>query len=318
MRPDQKVVGRMIEQGRGDLAHSAFRTSSIMVDRFPADVRLWPGMRSEYSFIPAGGGAGRTESHQVGVSFSSHRGAVYESAGRTVEADIVAGAVVVTGREAISWLRVREATEALEIFPDPSLLRSLATALPEFEPALTWDGTVLAIGAILQQVHAGGSALSDIAASTLAHRLASHLLQHYSPSPQRQRSPVPSLGRLDRGTVDRVTQFVDAELANELTLERLAAVAARSPFHFARSFKAATGMAPHQFVMARRVHRAKALLRQPTLSVPDIARSVGLSNVSHFRRVFRRHTGVLPGELRKNSKFGPSMWRDGVWSSYMW
>jgi AraC-like DNA-binding protein len=276
-----------------------------MIDRFRADIRLWPGMRSEYSWIPPGGSAGRTEPHQVGVSFSSHRAAVYESAGRTIEADIVAGAVVVTGRDAISWLRVRETTEALEIFPDPSLLLSLATDPPELEPALTWDGTVLAIGAILQRVHASGSALSDIAANTLAYRLASHLLQHYSPDSRR--SPHSYTGRLDRGTVDRVTQFVDAELANELTLERLAAVATRSPFHFARLFKGATGMAPHQFVMARRIHRAKTLLLQPTMSVPDIAHSVGLSNVSHFRRVFRRHTGVLPGELRKNSKFGPSL-----------
>ncbi len=267
-------------------------------------------MRSEYSWIPGGGSAGRTEPHQVGVSFSSHQGAVYESAGRTVEADIVAGAVVVTGREAISWLRVRETTEALEIFPDSSLLLSLATDPPELEPALTWDGTVLAIGAMLQRVHTNGLDLTDIAASTLAHRLASHLLQHYSSYPRA--SPRPSRGRLDRGTVDRVTQFVDAELASELTLDRLAKVATRSPFHFARLFKAATGMAPHQFVMARRVHRATALLLQPTLSVPDIARSVGLSNVSHFRRMFRRHTGLLPGELRKNSKFGPSPRLDSV------
>lgn len=267
-------------------------------------------MRSEYSWIPPGGNAGRTEPHQVGVSFSSHQGAVYESAGRTVEADIAAGAVVVTGSDAISWLRVRETTEALEIFPDPSLLLSLATGPPELRPALTWDGTVLAIGATLQRVHATGSALSDIAANTLAYRLASHLLLHYSPS--RRRSPASHHGRLDRGTVDRVTQFVDAELANELTLERLAEVARRSPFHFARSFKAATGMAPHQFVMARRVHRAKALLLQPTLSVPEVVHAVGLSNTSYFRRVFRRYTGLRPGELRKNSKFGPSLRRDGV------
>jgi AraC family transcriptional regulator len=96
-----------------------------------------------------------------------------------------------------------------------------------------------------------------------------------------------------------VTQYVESELDGELTLGRLAAVATLSPFHFARAFKATTGLAPHQFVMARRVDRATALLRGSTASVVDIAHAVGLSNVSHFRRVFRAHTGVLPGEVRK-------------------
>jgi AraC family transcriptional regulator len=105
--------------------------------------------------------------------------------------------------------------------------------------------------------------------------------------------------------VDRVVEFVDAELGGELTLDRLAATAAMSPFHFARTFKHTTGIAPHQFVMARRMERAAALLRSG-MSVLDTAHAVGLSNVSHFRRVFRRHHGVLPGQL---SKIGPSATR---------
>src|SRR2546429_3206373 len=123
-------------------------------------------MRSEYSWIPAGESAGRTEPNQVGVSFSEHRAAVYESDGRTVQADIAAGAVFVTGDEPITWMRVGETTEALEIFPDPELLP------PELEPAsATRDGTVLAISSVLRRVHAAGSDLADIEASTLAHRL---------------------------------------------------------------------------------------------------------------------------------------------------
>lgn len=61
------------------------------------DVRQWPGMRSEYSWIPPGAGPTRTEPGQVGVSFSHHRAVVYEFASRTVEADIAGGSVFVTG-----------------------------------------------------------------------------------------------------------------------------------------------------------------------------------------------------------------------------
>ncbi len=53
-----------------------------------SDVRTWPGMRSEYSWIPPGEAPSQTGPHQVGVSFSRHRAAVFESAERTVGADI--------------------------------------------------------------------------------------------------------------------------------------------------------------------------------------------------------------------------------------
>jgi len=269
-----------------------------------SDVRRWPGMRSEYSWIPPGEAPSQTGPHQVGVSFSRHRAAVFESGERTVGGDIAGGSVFVTGRDPITWLRIRETTEALEIYPDRALLRSLGPGDPEFEPAAAVrDGTVLAICSILKRVHAAGAGLSDVAASTLAHRLARHMLAQYChvrPVAERER------GHLDRVTVDRVTEFVDAGLAGPLTLDGLAAVASLSPFHFARAFKATTGLAPHQFVMARRVHRATTLLLGSSGSVTDIARAVGLSNASHFRRVFRRHMGVLPGDLRQNSKIGPS------------
>jgi len=262
-------------------------------------------MRSEYSWIPAGQSAGRTEPNQVGVSFTPHRAAVYESDGRTVEADIAAGAVFVTGDDPITWQRVRETSEALEIFPDPAMLP------PTVHPvAATPDGTVLAIASILRRVHAAGADLADIEASTLAHRLAAHLLERYSPGAL----SVPRQGKLDDATVDLIAQFVDAELSGELTLDRLAAVATLSPFHFARAFKATTGLAPHQFVTVRRVDRAKSLLLNTKASVVDVAHAVGLSNVSHFRRVFRGHLGVSPGAIR-DSKIGPSQWAARVPSS---
>jgi AraC family transcriptional regulator len=84
-----------------------------------------------------------------------------------------------------------------------------------------------------------------------------------------------------------------------ITLDAMAAVAALSPFHFARAFTTTTGMAPHRFVTARRLEAAKSALLTTDASVVQVAHAVGFSNVSHFRRVFRRELGVLPGELRR-------------------
>ena len=253
-------------------------------------------MRSEYSRIPAGDSPGRTAPYQIGVSFSHHDAAVYEADGRTRSADIAPGAVFVTGDEPITWMRIGETSEALEIFPDLDLLGTDATGGLRTAQAAR-DGTVLAISSILRSAHAATTGLSDIAASTLAHRLAEHLGTEYAGLPAPKRN-----GLLDRRTVDRIADYVDAELPYELTLDRLADVAMLSPFHFARSFKATTGLAPHQYVVARRMDRAKRMLLATKEPVPDIAYAVGLSNLGHFRRMFRRHLGLNPGELRDSAR----------------
>lgn len=258
-----------------------------------AGVRYWPGMRSEYSWLPAGGDGTRTKPYQIGVSFSAHRGAVFESGGRVSSADIAGGSVVVTGAEPLTWLRVPEATEALEIYPETGRWGVESAAVVR-------DGTLLAIASVLKRVHSAGADLSDVAASTLAHRLADHLSRYYGgarplgdgSAGERAR------GALDRASVDLVTDYVEANLGGPLTLDQLAAVAMLSPYHFARLFRRTTGLAPHQFVTSRRVDRATRLLVGSSVSVVDIAAAVGMPNTSHFRRVFRRHTGLLPGELR--------------------
>src|SRR5262245_59619362 len=163
------------------------------LDRYWTDVRQWPGMRSEYSWIPARQGETRTEPDQVGVSFSSHRAAVYAPGPRTIKADIPGGSVFVTGREPIVRNHVEETTEAVEIYPDRALLGSA-----ELEPVTAArDGTVLAIASILRRAHVSGTPLSDVAASTLTHRLVTHLLGDAQTEP----------GHLSRRTVNEVTEF---------------------------------------------------------------------------------------------------------------
>ncbi len=256
----------------------------------------WPGMRSEYSWLPPHREPTITRPHQVGVSFSTHSGQEYESAGRAVRADIPAGAVFVTGEDGISWGGVNGTTEALEIYPDPALVRRIAPDARHVENALgVRDTVVFGMAALVKRAHVVGRSLSDIEASTLAHRLVAHVIRTYGEGGGRGGPPA---GVLDRRTIDRVTEFVDADLTATITLDRMADVAALSPFHFARAFKATTGLAPHRFVTTRRLEAAKAAILTSNASVVRVAHQVGFSNVSHFRRVFRRELGVTPGQLR--------------------
>jgi AraC family transcriptional regulator len=102
--------------------------------------------------------------------------------------------------------------------------------------------------------------------------------------------------------------MVEARLDTTLTLDALAAEARLSPFHFARAFKETTGLTPHGFVTVRRMDRARRLLHTSTNPVDEVARMVGFSNISHFRRLFRRHHGMAPSVLRElaSRRHGPA------------
>jgi AraC family transcriptional regulator len=78
----------------------------------------------------------------------------------------------------------------------------------------------------------------------------------------------------------------------------MATVASLSAYHFARQFKAATGLPPHQFVITRRVERTKELLQAGTdLSLAEVAAHAGFSDQSQFTHHFKRLVGVTPGRF---------------------
>jgi AraC family transcriptional regulator len=262
-------------------------------------VRQWPGVRSEYGWAPPTGRVTVSRPQQVGVSFAVHERVVAESDGCTWTFAIRPGDVFATGHQQVFWSEVATVDEWVEMYPDPSLLRAVAgtSTTPEIRAAVaTRDVVVLGVASILKRAHVHDEPLDDVHASTLAHRLAEHVVRRYCGIvPDRQhRAP----GQLDRRTLDGVAELVEARLADRLTVDDLAAAATLSTSHFTRAFRASTGLTPHQFVMSRRMERAKILLLHSTVSVPEIAYAVGYSNVSHFRRTFKRCTGFKPADLR--------------------
>jgi len=70
--------------------------------------------------------------------------------------------------------------------------------------------------------------------------------------------------------------------------------------HFSRLFKQSTGTSPHQYLLSRRLDRAKTLLRQHGTTLADVSTSTGFADQSHFTKVFRRFTGVTPSEYRRH------------------
>src|ERR1700733_8787627 len=87
------------------------------------------------------------------------------------------------------------------------------------------------------------------------------------------------------------------------TLAEIATVAGLNPYPFAGQFKAATGLPPHQYVITRRVERAKHLLRAGTnSSLAEVATRAGFYDQSQFSHHFKRLVGVTPGHYRNPSR----------------
>ncbi|MDX2152904.1 MAG: AraC family transcriptional regulator [Bryobacteraceae bacterium] len=107
------------------------------------------------------------------------------------------------------------------------------------------------------------------------------------------------VGGLAGSRMHRVLQYIDAHLADKLSLHQLAQVANVSPFHFSRRFRQATGVSVHQFVLEKRLERARALLKNPSLSLIEVAYASGFSNPSHLSLHFVRRFGCPPGAYRK-------------------
>jgi AraC family transcriptional regulator len=106
-------------------------------------------------------------------------------------------------------------------------------------------------------------------------------------------------GVLAKHKLRAVLEYIHEHLDAELCLDQLAAVAHVSPYHFARLFKKSTGLPPHQYVIARRIERAKELLRErERLPLAEVAAEVGFACQSHFTRHFKRLVGVTPRRFR--------------------
>jgi AraC family transcriptional regulator len=108
-----------------------------------------------------------------------------------------------------------------------------------------------------------------------------------------------TINPLTRGIILRLTRFIDDEIENALPLETLAARARLSPSHFCRAFKAATGQSPRQFVLMRRLDKARALLTDTEDALADIAYACGFSSQAHMTTTFSKIAGETPGRIRK-------------------
>ncbi|MFB2981210.1 helix-turn-helix domain-containing protein [Microseira sp. BLCC-F43] len=107
---------------------------------------------------------------------------------------------------------------------------------------------------------------------------------------------------LPRHKLNQILDYIEAHLDCDLELEELAQQIGMSQFYFSRLFKQSLQITPHQYVIQRRVERAKQLLRKSELNLAEIALECGFANQGHLNRHFKRLTGATPKEMARMYK----------------
>jgi AraC-like DNA-binding protein len=104
----------------------------------------------------------------------------------------------------------------------------------------------------------------------------------------------------NRETLRRARAFIDRHYNQPITLERTSREAGFSPFHFIRLFRAVYKQTPHQYLIQRRIEKAKELLQDDDLSITDICYAVGFASPGSFSTLFRRTVGLSPSAYRQS------------------
>ena len=137
----------------------------------------------------------------------------------------------------------------------------------------------------------------------LSSALALHLVHRYN---CQQAPPEPAPRGLDPRSLQRVKDFIDAHLGEEIDLQMLAGVAHVSRFHFARLFRRSTGSSAIAYLEQVRMRRAQELIRHGRLPLAQVAVLVGYADQSYFTRRFRLALGVTPARYARLCAAGRS------------
>lgn len=128
----------------------------------------------------------------------------------------------------------------------------------------------------------------------LAYDLALSILKDHEQPGQR---PVPAIP-----TLQWLAAYMHHHLNEPLSVPEMARMLNMSVSHFSLLFKQHFAVAPHRYLLMKRIEQAKTLLRNTSLSLNEIAEECGFSDTQHLFKIFKKQTGSTPGAYRNNPK----------------
>jgi AraC family transcriptional regulator len=199
-----------------------------------------------------------------------------------------------------SW--ADEPISTLSIYLKPELIAQIVE-VAELDPARVElircfsqaDLPLYQIAAMLLAELRSGGMMGELYIESLTQVLIIHLLRQYSGLPP----IVTNRHNLTHNRVQSAIDYIHTHLDSDLSMVQIANSVNSSPNYFAVSFKKATGISLHQYVIKQRVERAKLLLETTELPIANIASQVGFASSSHLTHHCKRLTGMTPTQISK-------------------
>ena len=213
--------------------------------------------------------------------------------------NLEAGEMAVCPRHGKVWLGAHSMERLVLTISDPALRAANDGISGDVELRVVDKLADARLGALVAAVNAeraAGFPSGRLFLDCVEQALAVVLVNNYA-----VRRPLPRIyrGGLTPARLRKVVELVHAEMESDLSLEELADAAGLSITHFSQMFRQSTGQSPHQFVLHRKIERAKEMLRVAEMRVLDVAVACGFKNQQHFARTFRRVCGASPTEYRQ-------------------
>ena len=189
----------------------------------------------------------------------------------------------------------RGANEAIHVFFPDELIEAQYDALHGHGAALRLEDPAFRVDAALAPIAQSLAATQRDSERNverderLVLAIQRHVLSRYAHEPAR----TSSIRGLSPSRLRRVFDYIDANLAEPITLQDIARHSGLSRMHFAAQFRLATGATPHAFLRARRIEHAKQLMMRD-MPIIDAALAAGFQGQAHFTTVFRELNGLPP------------------------
>jgi AraC-like DNA-binding protein len=107
-------------------------------------------------------------------------------------------------------------------------------------------------------------------------------------------------GGLPSWRLKQALQLIEGDLCQAPSLAELARHLRLHPTSLCRAFKQSTGLSPHQYLLSHRINCAKGMMRDPSITLTEIALDCGFTNSSQFSVTFKRIVGISPREYRRS------------------
>ena len=280
--------------GREWLGRSVWQVPDLEI----SSIKSWASIAAMSYHRDGGEATWRGDRHRIVLTPDQLPPVLFQvEQGRTRQTPVAGPGTLAFYPAGLTLRTVQPAARFVQVVWDPdlysTLLPELGAATSGFEFLYPLQDPLLTqiVTSLVQEIE-GGSAdriLVESLGTAMFIRIARHFVGNL---------PLPTSGGLSPERLQRVRDYVEAHLDDDLSLTVLADIACLSPYHFSRSFKRATGVGPQRYVIQRRVERAKLLLRQTHQPLAMIAQEAGFTDQSHLTAMFRSEMGVTPGRFR--------------------